>query len=80
MPKMPKDIYMNNDEKTLKLPRVVHFTLKRLSTASGLPMYSVLANLLLRELTSPSLLCVRVGRDYIEKVDGVAATQVKSSK
>jgi len=79
MPKIPKDKYMNS-EKTLKLPRVVHFTLKRLSTASGLPMYRVLANLLLRELTSPSLPCVHGGGDYIEKVVGIAATQSYSSK
>lgn len=76
---MPKDIYMNN-EKTLKLPRVVHLTLKRISTASGLPMYSILARLLLREITSPSLSCVHCGEDYLEKVDGVAATQMESSK
>lgn len=74
---MPKDKYMNN-EKTLKLPRVVHFTLKRISTESGLPMYSVLANLLLREIANPSLPCVRGVGYYFKKADGVAATQVES--
>lgn len=76
---MPKDKYMNN-EKTLKLPRVVHFTLKRISTASGIPMYSVLANLLLRELTSPSLQSVRGGGECVEYSIGDTATQYISSK
>lgn len=74
MSKMPKDNNMNNDEKTLKVPRVVHLTLKRLSVQSGLPIYGVLAKLLLMELTNPSLLCLSGGDDCGKKDTGVAAT------
>lgn len=41
---------MENDEKTIKVPLIVHLLLKRLSAEYGLPIYGVIARLLLDDI------------------------------
>jgi hypothetical protein len=43
-----------NNEMTLKLPRVVHRLLKQLAASRSVPMYTLLARMLLREIADPN--------------------------
>jgi hypothetical protein len=45
---------MRNNEMTLKIPRTIHRTLKQLAAAQTVPMYALIARMLLREIADPN--------------------------